>query len=129
MIEFISKDFKDIKIGSKQVVKVCQGIDVVWQKEEDELILSETGNSHYRINISNSDILKPNQAYKFIGSNKYNNNNYSLSVQYGGKFSLKSGDVFSINYGREIEIRNDSYLDFELFIYKTADEPNLKINV
>lgn len=126
----ISKGLKDIKIGSKQVLKVYRGIDVVWQKEEDELILSETGNSHYRINISNSDILKPNQAYKFIGSNKYNNNNnYSLSVQYGGKFSLKSGDVFSINYGREIEIRNDSYLDFELFIYKTADEPNLKINV
>lgn len=32
MIEFISKDFKDIKIGSKQVVKVYQGIDVVWEK-------------------------------------------------------------------------------------------------
>lgn len=32
MIKFVSKDFKDIKIGGKQVVKVMQGIDVVWEK-------------------------------------------------------------------------------------------------
>lgn len=31
MIKFVSRDFKDIKIGSKQVVKVCQGIDVIWE--------------------------------------------------------------------------------------------------
>lgn len=32
MIEFVSKDFKDAKLGSKQVVKICQGIDVKWEK-------------------------------------------------------------------------------------------------
>lgn len=125
----IGKDTKDIKLANKQVLKVYRGIDVVWQKEKDELIIHKKDGYYYKINISNSNILKPNQAYKFVGSAKYNNNNYSLSVQYGGKFSLKSGDVFSINYGREIEIRNDSYYDFELFIYKTTDEPNLIINV
>lgn len=33
MIKFVSKDFKDVKLGSKQVVKVCEGIDVAWEKK------------------------------------------------------------------------------------------------
>lgn len=38
MIKFVSKDFKNIKIGSKQVVKVMQGIEVVWEKNVDSIM-------------------------------------------------------------------------------------------
>lgn len=121
----IGKDLKDIKIGNKQVLKVYKSDKVIWQnREEDELVLHKRDGYYYKINI-----LKPNQAYKFVGSAKYNNDNFSLSVEYGDKYRLRNGDVFSINRNRTIEIRNNSYYDFELFIYKTADEPNLIIKV
>lgn len=51
MIKFVSKDFKDIKIGSKQVVKVTQGIDVKWELMKDNLVFSGTGRSSYDISV------------------------------------------------------------------------------
>ena len=29
----IRNEINDSKLGNKQVVKICQGIDVIWQKE------------------------------------------------------------------------------------------------
>ena len=122
----ISTNLKNIKFGDKQAMKVCKGIDVIWQKE-DELIFESEPNFFYKTVVNSSSVIKPNQRYRF--STNSPRNEYKLSVVGGGVYDIKDKDVFLIDKECEIIFRNKSYVNFVTSIYSTTDKPNLTINI
>lgn len=126
MIKFVSRDFKDIKIGSKQVVKVMQGIDVVWEKKSGTLVYSDTGRSSYDIRVYSGSDISPKKNYKFISNRK--DLEYFLVI--GDKeHKIKTGDIFTVNSNCNIKIRNNSYGYFDIKLYETQSHTNLIIDV
>lgn len=124
MIKFVSKDFKDIKIGSKQVVKVIQGIDVVWEKDVDKLVYSDTGKSTYYVRVNSFSDVKPNKNYKFITNRQ--DNEYSIIVS-GSYYTIKNNDIFQITKMSDIEIKNISYNYYDIKIYEVDEKANIVI--
>jgi hypothetical protein len=122
----ISTNLKNIKFGDKQAMKVCKGIDVIWQKE-DELIFESEPNFFYKTVVNSSSVIKPNQRYRF--STNSPRSEYKLSVVGGGVYDIKDKDVFLIDKECEIIFRNKSYVNFVTSIYSTTDKPNLTINI
>lgn len=122
----ISTNLKNIKFGDKQAMKVCKGIDVMWQKE-DELIFESEPNFFYKTVVNSSSVIKPNQRYRF--STNSPRSEYKLSVVGGGVYDIKDKDVFLIDKECEIIFRNKSYVNFVTSIYSTTDKPNLTINI
>ena len=122
MINFVGKDFKDIKIGSKQVVKVIQGIDVVWQKEikEDIVLERKNANRKYFIGIGPSEMLKLNTNYRFKTDNS--SDEYTINAN-GKKYLIKDGSVFMAKKEDPwLSIENNSGNYFKLTIYKTTSK-------
>lgn len=107
-------------------MKVCKGIDVIWQKE-DELIFESEPNFFYKTVVNSSSVIKPNQRYRF--STNSPRSEYKLSVVGGGVYDIKDKDVFLIDKECEIIFRNKSYVNFVTSIYSTTDKPNLTINI
>lgn len=124
MIEFISKDFKDIKIGSKQVVKVTQGIDVVWEKKSDTLVYSDTGRSSYDISVNGWSKVNPNKNYKFVTSKP--DNEYSIVVS-GSYNTVKNNSVFRITKNCDIKIKNTDYNYYDIKIYEVDEKASIII--
>ena len=124
MIKFVSKDFKDIKIGSKQVVKVTQGIDVVWEKKSGTLVYSDTGRSSYDISVNGWSKVNPNKNYRFVTSKP--DNEYSIVVS-GSYNTVKNNSVFRITKNCDIKIRNTSYNYYDIKIYETKEEATIII--
>ena len=100
----------------------------VWQKEQDELIYNEKNKTAYEIKYD-AQIIKANQAYRFVTSKK--DDDYIITVDYDPdkQRKLKNNDVFSVSDECDIIILNNSRNEFDIFIYKTTDKPNLKIEV
>ena len=125
MIKFVSKDFKNIKIGSKQVVKVMQGIDVVWEKEikeikEDIVLERKNANLKYFIGIGSSEILKLNTNYRLKTDNP--SDEYTINAN-GEKYLIKDGSVFmSKKEDPWLSIENNSGNYFRMTIYKTTSK-------
>lgn len=124
MIEFISKDFKDIKIGSKQVVKVTQGIDVVWELMKDNLVFSDTGRSSYDFSINSWNKLNPYKNYRFVTSKP--NNEYSIVVS-GSYNTVKNNSVFRITKNCDIKIKNTDYNYYDIKIYEVDEKATIVI--
>lgn len=124
MIKFVSKDFKDIKIGSKQVVKVTQGIDVVWEKKSDILVYSDTGRSSYDISVNGWSKVNPNKNYKFV-TNRLDNE-YSIIVS-DSYYTIKSNDVFRITKMCDIKIKNINYNYYDIKIYEVDENASIII--
>ena len=126
MIKFVSNDFEDIKIGSKQVVKVMRGIDVVWEKEIKEYVVMVRNNSRkHIIGVSSSDILKTNTTYRFKTDNPADK--YSINAG-GKKYEIKDGDIFVTKKDYPLlSIENNFYNFFELTIYKTTSKATIII--
>lgn len=124
MIKFVSKDFKDIKIGSKQVVKVMQGIDVVWEKKSGTLVYSDTGRSSYEFSVNSWNKLNPNKNYKFVTSKP--NNEYSIIVS-GSYNTVKNNSVFRITKNCDIKIKNTDYNYYDIKIYEVDEKANIVI--
>ncbi|MDU5527682.1 MAG: hypothetical protein E6053_09475 [Finegoldia magna] len=122
----IGKDTKDIKFGDKQIMKVCKGDNIIWQKE-DELVVESEPNFFYKTVVNNSSAIKPNKAYRF--STNAPRSNYKLSIVGGGVYDIEDNDIFLIDKECEIIFRNKSYVNFVASIYSTMDKPNLIINV
>lgn len=124
MIEFISKDFKDIKIGSKQVVKVMQGIDVVWEKKSGTLVYSDTGRSSYDISVNGWSKVNPNKNYRFVTSKP--DNEYAIVIS-GMYTTIKNNDIFRITKTSDIEIKNISYNYYDIKIYEVDEKATIVI--
>lgn len=124
MIKFVSKDFKDIKIGSKQVVKVTQGIDVVWEKIVDKLVYSDTDMSAYDIKVYSGSDISPKKNYRFVTSKA--DNEYSIVVS-GSYNTVKNNSIFRITKNCGIKIKNTDYNYYDIKIYETDEEANITI--
>lgn len=124
MIKFVSEDFKDIKIGSKQVVKVTQGIDVVWEKKSDTLVYSDTGRSSYDISVNGWSKVNPNKNYKFVTSKP--DNEYSIVVS-GSYNTVKNNSVFRITKNCDIKIKNTDYNYYDIKIYEVDEKASIII--
>nr|DAL37278.1 MAG TPA_asm: hypothetical protein [Caudoviricetes sp.] len=124
MIKFVSKDFKDIKIGSKQVVKVIQGIDIVWKLMKGKLIFSSTGKSSYEFSVNSWNKLNTYKNYKFVTSKP--DNEYSIVVS-GSYNTVKNNSVFRITKNCDIKIRNTSYNYYDIKIYEVNEEATVII--
>ena len=103
MIKFVSKNFKNIKIGSKQVLKVYRGIDIVWEKQKAVEILkySGTGNSTYYISVYPWTKLNPNKNYRFTTNV---DGKYSMIVD-ASFYTIKNNDVFRITKKVKYQLR------------------------
>lgn len=124
MIKFVSEDFKDIKIGSKQVVKVIQGIDAVWEKESGTLVYSNTGGSSYDISVNSWSKVNPNKNYKFVTSKP--DNEYSIVVS-GSYNTVKNNSVFRITKNCDIKIKNTDYNYYDIKIYEVDEKASIII--
>ncbi len=122
----ISNDIKDIKFGNKQIMKVCKGDNIIWQKE-DELVVESEPNFFYKTVVNNSSAIKPNKAYRF--STNAPRIEYTLKVIGVGIYNIKDKDVFLFDRECEIIFGNRSYVKYVASIYSTMDKPNLIINV
>ena len=120
-----TKDIKDIKLGNKQVVKVCRGIDVEWEKEEEKekLVYSDTGRSRYDISINSWSNLNPNKNYKFVT----NLDSEYVIISNGSYTTIKNNDVFKITKNCDIQIKNIYYGYYDIKIYKVKEEATLII--
>lgn len=124
MIKFVSKDFKDIKIGSKQVVKVTQGIDVKWELMKDNLVFSGTGRSSYDISVNGWSKVNPNKNYRFVTSKP--DNEYSIVVS-GSYNTVKNNSVFRITKNCDIKIKNTDYNYYDIKIYEVDEKATIVI--
>ena len=124
MIKFVSKDFKDIKIGSKQVVKVTQGIDVVWEKKSDTLVYSDTGRSSYDISVNAWSTLNVNKNYRFVTNKPYDE--YAIVIS-GSYTSIKNNDIFRITKMSDIKIKNISYNYYDIKICEVDEKATIVI--
>ena len=124
MIKFVSKDFKDIKIGSKQVVKVIQGIDVVWEKKSDTLVYSDTGKSTHYIRVNAWSTINANKNYRFITNKPYDE--YAIVIS-GMYTTIKNNDIFRITKTSDIEIKNISYNYYDIKIYEVDENATIVI--
>lgn len=124
MIKFVSKDFKDIKIGSKQVVKVMQGIDVVWEKKSGTLVYSDTGRSSYDISVNGWSKVNPNKNYRFVTSKP--DNEYSIVVS-GSYNTVKNNSIFRITKNCDIKIKNTDYNYYDIKIYEVDEKATIVI--
>lgn len=124
MIKFVSKDFKDIKIGSKQVVKVTQGIDVVWELMKGKLIFSGTGRSSYEFSVNSWNKLNPYKNYKFVTSKP--DNEYSIVVS-GSYNTVKNNSIFRITKNCDIKIKNTDYNYYDIKIYEVDEKATIVI--
>lgn len=124
MIKFVSKDFKDIKIGSKQVVKVVQGIDVVWEKIVDKLVYSDTGKSTHYVRVNAWSTLNVNKNYRFVTNKPYDE--YAIVIS-GSYTSIKNNDIFRITKTSDIEIKNISYNYYDIKIYEVDEKATIVI--
>ncbi len=120
----IGNDTKDIKLGSKQVVKVIQGIDVVWEKKSDTLVYSDTGRSSYDISVNAWSKINPNRNYRFVTSKP--DNEYSIVVS-GSYNTVKNNSIFRITKNCDIKIKNTDYNYYDIKIYETDEEANITI--
>lgn len=124
MIKFVSKDFKDIKIGSKQVIKVIQGIEVVWEKKSGTLVYSDTGRSSYDISVNGWSKVNPNKNYRFVTSKP--DNEYSIVVS-GSYNTVKNKSVFRITKNCDIKIKNTDYNYYDIKIYEVDEKATIVI--
>lgn len=124
MIKFVSKNFKDAKLGNKQVVKVCQGIDVIWELIKDNLVFSGTGQSSYEFSVNSWNKLNPNKNYKFVTSKP--NNEYSIIVS-GSYNTVKNNRIFRITKNCDIKIKNTDYNYYDIKIYEVDEKANIVI--
>lgn len=124
MIKFVSKDFKDIKIGSKQVVKICQGIDVIWELMKGELIFSDFGKSSYEFSVNSWNKLNTYKNYKFVTSKP--DNGYSIVVN-GSNYTVKNNSVFRFTKNCDIKIKNTDYNHYDIKIYEVDEKANIVI--
>lgn len=124
MIDFVGKDFKDIKIGSKQVLKVCRGIDIVWEKDIGTLVYYDTGRSSYEFSVNSWNKLNPYKNYKFVTSKP--DNEYSIVVS-GSYNTVKNKSVFRITKNCDIKIKNTNYNYYDIKIYEVDEKANIVI--
>lgn len=124
MIKFVSKDFKDIKIGSKQVAKICQGTDVIWELMKDNLVFSDTGRSSYDISVNGWSKVNPNKNYRFVTSKP--DNEYSIVVS-GSYNTVKNNSIFRITKNCDIKIKNTDYNYYDIKIYEVDEKANIVI--
>lgn len=96
MIKFVSKDFKDIRIGSKQVVKVCQGIDVKWEKS---MIKTISYKSEERIDNWRTDISVPTAVYNILKGKKL------IELNVGG-YKVKEGNFYLSGFTPKFNLSN-----------------------
>lgn len=120
----IGNEIKDSKIGSKQVVKVCQGIDVIWELMKCKLIFSGTGRSSYEFSVNSWNKLNPYKNYKFVTSKP--DNEYSIVVS-GSYNTVKNNSIFRITKNCDIKIKNTDYNYYDIKIYETDEEANITI--
>lgn len=124
MIKFVSKDTKDIKLGSKQVVKVMQGIDVVWRLKRGNLVYSDRGRSYYDLPIYSYGSINPNKNYRFV-TNKPDDE-YSIVVS-DSYYTIKNYDVFRVTTSGDIKIRNTNYNYYDIKIYEVDEKATIVI--
>lgn len=124
MIKFVSKNFKDAKLGNKQVVKVCQGIDVIWELIKDNLVFSGTGQSSYEFSVNSWNKLNPYKNYKFVTSKP--DNEYSIVVS-GSYNTVKNNSIFKITKNCDIKIKNTDYNYYDIKIYEVDEKATIVI--
>lgn len=120
----IGKGTKDIKLGSKQVLKVYRGVDIVWEKEMGTLVYSDTGKQEYTITIYSWSKLNPNKNYKFVTNRP--DNKYSIIVS-GSYYTIKNNDIFRIAGSCDIEIRNINHNYYDIKIYEVDEKATIVI--
>lgn len=120
----ISKDTKDTKLGSKQVVKVMQGIDVVWEKNIGTLVYSDKGAYYYSISTYLFDVFEPNKNYRFVTNNP---DSEYVVIGNGMQYTIKNNDVFRITNRNSIKIKNADYNYYDINIYETKEEATIII--
>lgn len=121
----IGNEIKDSKIGSKQVVKVCRGISIIWEKKLKILIFSSYSKRSYSVGVDSWSELKPNKNYKFV-TNKPDNT-YELTTS-KGRYSIKNNDVFRFKKeDYEITFSNTSYNYYSIEIYEVDEKATIVI--
>lgn len=120
----IGKDTKDIKLGSKQILKVYRGIDIVWEKETGTLVYYDTGSSKYDISVNWWSKVNPNKNYKFV-TNK-TENEYAIVIN-GSYTTIKNNDIFRITKNCDIKIQNTDYNHYDIKLYEVKEEATIII--
>lgn len=121
----IGKDLKDSKIGSKQVVKVCRGINIIWEKKQEVLVFSSYSKSRYSVGVDPWSELRPNKNYKFVTDEP--NDTYELKTT-KGRYPIKNNDVFRFKKeDYEITFSNTSYNYYSIKIYEVDEKATIVI--
>lgn len=128
MIKFVSKDFKNIKIGSKQAIKVCKGIDVVWEAVSlGKLVYSDTGRKSYGSRVDNwNSSLSPNKNYRFVTN--LPSDTYQILDSNYNSYKIKNYDIFKFrgtHYNIFFDNTNENTYDIK--IYETKEEATIII--
>lgn len=128
MIKFISKDFKDARLGNKQVVKVCKGSNVVWEFVSlGKLVYSNTGKKTYYECVDNwSGILKPNKDYRFVTN--LPSDTYQILDDSYGTYKIKNYDIFKFRgIQRNVLFENTNENTYDIKIYEADEEATIII--
>ena len=120
----IGNEIKDSKLGSKQVVRICQGIDAIWELKKENLVYSGTGQSSYDFIVNSWNKLNPNKNYKFVTNRA--DNEYSVVVG-GMYYTIKNYDVFRITKNCDIKIKNIDYNYYDIKIYEVDEKATIVI--
>nr|DAL22738.1 MAG TPA_asm: hypothetical protein [Caudoviricetes sp.] len=122
MIKSNNLKSKPKSVGNNNILKVLNGDKLVWQVIK--VGFEGSTKSSYIINISNTSAIKLGKIYTFTTSKPYNN--YKLVVD-GKEYNIKNGTTFTANYNCEIKISNLDYNYFDIKIYETDGNADIKI--
>ncbi len=118
LINIASIYFKDSNSNISNIAKAYSDKELLWKKNEDTIVYSESGKSSYDININSWTEIKPNTNYKFVTNRA--DNEYSIVAGSTVK-KIKNNDVFKCKNSVVVKIRNTDYNYFDIKLIKTEE--------
>lgn len=118
LINIASIYFKDSNSNISNIAKAYSDKELLWEKNEDTIVYSESGKSSYDININSWTKIKPDTNYKFVTNRA--DNEYSI-VAGNTVRKIKNNDVFKCKNSVVVKIRNTDYNYFDIKLIKTKE--------
>ena len=124
LINIASIYFKDNNSNITSIGKAYSDKELLWKKEINGPVYSDTGKSRYDFSVNAYNILKPNKKYKFV-TNKADSE-YAIVIN-GSYTSIKNNNIFTITKNCDIQIRNINYSYYDIKIYEVEEKANITI--
>lgn len=118
LINIASIYFKDSNSNISNIAKAYSDKELLWEKNEDTIVYSESGKSSYDININSWTKIQPDTNYKFVTNRA--DNEYSI-VAGNTVRKIKNNDVFKCKNSVVVKIRNTDYNYFDIKLIKTKE--------